>query len=212
VLAALIGDDSAPAPLRAAALRSLAEASPYPKIAPCLARALTDRDEGLLEVAVTVAGEARDRSTLVRICGLAQTNAPRLAEAVAVALGRLGDSRAEPSLLNLLVHESTEAGLAAARALGEVGTIQAIEPLMSLAEGTRARGALKAAARDAIRKIQGRTGNAGAGRLAVVGWDDAEAGLSLVDPGGGVSLTEQRSGGVSSVEEDGKNAPERPKG
>jgi hypothetical protein len=212
VLSALVGDDSTPAPLRTTALRRLAGAFPYPKVAPCVVRALTDREEGLLEVAVTVAGEARDRSTFARICELTQAKAPQFAEAVAVALGRLGDVRAEPALLNALGSRSPEAGLAAARALGEVGTIRAIEPLISLAQGSRGSGALKAAARDAIRKIQGRMGDAGAGRLAVVGWNDAQAGLSLVDQGGGISLAEQSSGGVRSAEEEEKEAHERAKG
>ncbi len=211
VLTALVGDDSMPAALRTTALRRLVETFPYPKVASCLAQALTDRDEGLLEVAVTAAGTSRDQSTLKRICELSRTQAPRLAEAVAAALGRLGDARAEPALLTLLEHTSPEAGLAAARSLGEMGTIQAIASLLSLTEGSRAPGTLRAAARDAIRKIQSRMGDAGAGRLSVVGWDAAQAGLSLVEEDGRVSLAEQRSNGVSGAE-GGTKAPPQAKG
>jgi HEAT repeat protein len=200
VLASLVGDESSLATLRARALKHLATHFPYPHVAPQVARALNSGDAGLLEVAVEAAGAGHDRPTFERICELSQMTVPRLAEAAAGALGKLGEARAEPALLNLLRHESPDVCRAAARALGEVGTVEAVAPLMSVAADVRS-AASKDAARHAIRKIQGRLGDIDAGRLAVVGLDDAGAGLSLVDQGGEVSLAEQKSGELSPAPE-----------
>jgi hypothetical protein len=59
--------------------------------------------------------------------------------------------------------------------LGQAGSVRAVEPLTALAAG----GALQRQARDAIRRIQSRLGDVGAGRLSVAA-DPA--------PGGAVSL------------------------
>jgi HEAT repeat protein len=98
-----------------------------------------------------------------------------LAETAARAFGTLGDSRAEPVLLDLLSHPRPAAREAAVLSLGQVGTIRAVEPLTALA----AAGPLRAAAREAIRRVQARLGDAEAGRLSVAPERGATGAVSL---------------------------------
>ncbi|HEY3446445.1 MAG TPA: HEAT repeat domain-containing protein [Myxococcales bacterium] len=98
-----------------------------------------------------------------------------LAETAARAFGTLGDSRAEPVLLGLLSHPRPAAREAAVLSLGQVGTIRAVEPLTALA----ASGPLRAAAREAIRRVQARLGDAEAGRLSVAPERGAAGAVSL---------------------------------
>jgi hypothetical protein len=111
-----------------------------------------------------------------------------LAQAAARALAELGDARAEPILIQLLGHESLEARSAAAEALGKLGTVRAVEPLLPLTKGLTTSAALKDAARAAVRAIQGRLGVVEAGRVSLTE-EEAHAGaLSIASEGGEVSL------------------------
>jgi hypothetical protein len=73
---------------------------------------------------------------------------------------------------------------AAAAALGLVGTVRAVEPLLQLAQES-----LGETARDAVRRIQARLGGeAEAGRLSVAAQDAAAGGLSIASAGGELSV------------------------
>ena len=100
----------------------------------------------------------------------------------------------QPETLLLLGLQDDDAGVAqtAARALGQVGTIDAVEPLREHAAALLP-SELRAAARQAIAEIQARLTGAEAGQLTLAG---GEAGaLSLAGEGGGLSLAKQTAAG-----------------
>lgn len=90
--------------------------------------------------------------------------------AVARLLGQQGASAhpgAEALLLSFLGEDDDALVTQAARSLGAVGSVRAVEPLMELTKGFFKDGDLKDAAKRAIAAIQSRLGDAEAGRLTV---------------------------------------------
>ncbi|MGZ6143133.1 MAG: HEAT repeat domain-containing protein [Myxococcales bacterium] len=124
--------------------------------------------DDVLAEAVLAAGATRDASFVDPISALAKKHDRGLAEAVATALGKLGDARAETTLLRLLARDAADLKRAAATALGLAGTVQSVEPLLGS-------GAPASVVRDSVRRIQARLGDVEAGRLSVAP-DDATAG------------------------------------
>lgn len=107
------------------------------------------------------------------------------ARALLDALIELGDSAAEPALLELLRRHESALRDELVEALGQLGGLRAVEPLLALeASGV-------AQARGAITRIQSRMGEVEAGRLSVVHDTGAEGGLSLAGPDeGALSLAD----------------------
>ena len=151
-----------------------------------LAGLLEDHEVPLevLAHAVAACGDTRDRAFADPICALAKRLDPGLSEAVATALGKLGDPRAEPALLRLLARDVAEVRRAAAIALGLTGSVRAVEPLLE-AGGD--------AARDAVRRIQARLGDAGAGRLSLAQEDATAGALSPAADEGQLSLLKSKA-------------------
>lgn len=182
-LEALVSDLELPSEVRAEALERLSEIVPYERVAPLVARMLRlpGRRERL--AALTAAGRGRDSSLVGPVGELLSAIEPGVAAAAAAALGDIGDPRAEAPLLRALAEDAPDdARREAARALGRLGTVRAVEPLLPLAR-SMVPGALRDAARDAVRGIQSRLEGADAGRLSLVQLDgSAAAGLSVVDP------------------------------
>ena len=99
----------------------------------------------------------------------------------ASSLAMIGDVDDQCALYPLLRHEAANVRIRAADALGELGDLRAVEPLIRARE--RAPRAFKSAARQAIARIQARCSGEG-----------ARAGqLSLVEcgPTGALSLSEE---------------------
>ncbi|HEY3448910.1 MAG TPA: HEAT repeat domain-containing protein [Myxococcales bacterium] len=198
-LAKLVDDPGLPAPLRAMAMDALPRASTPVSREELVARHLRS-DEGPLRVAAARAvGRLKLAGLLEPLRRLATVEDPACQEATAKAMGALGDPGAEPALLGLLSHSRREIRIAAAVALGLVGTRAAIAPLGDAAAGghgarplstlVRDGDALEAAARKAMRRIQGRLGGASAGQLSVVPDAQVAGGLSLsVAVGGELSM------------------------
>jgi HEAT repeat protein len=110
---------------------------------------------------------------------------PRTAAAAAEALEAIGDPKAEPRLLDAVRHEAAELRIAAARALGVVGTVNAVEPLLHELDTKRLDGESRRALREAVSAIQSRLAGAEAGQLSLAA-TTAEAGrLSLATPRAG---------------------------
>lgn len=107
--------------------------------------------------------------------------------AVAEGIRQIGDERFEPHLLALLASGGPAARVMAARALGQVGTLAAVETLTALANKRGEEEALRAAARAAVTSIQ-RSGGGEGGRLSVV--QVAENGELSLPGGGEMSLEE----------------------
>lgn len=155
-----------------------------------------DISDDLRADAVRAAGASRDPSLLGAVYALVPRRDPALAEAVAAALGQFGGADAEHSLLRLMSRDAMEVKRAAATALGLLGTVSAVEPLLQLAR----EGPLKEIARDAVRRIQARLGGeAEAGRLSIAAQDAAAGGLSIAADGGELSVApdETSSGSAS---------------
>ncbi len=105
----------------------------------------------------------------------------RLGVSLAQALATFPGDDSETSLLALLGHRREEVQHAAAAALGAIGTIRAVEPLLALPSGPLHRG-LAQEAQTAVRAIQSRLGPAEAGSLSLTESQPSEGALSLPDP------------------------------
>lgn len=100
-------------------------------------------------------------------------------------LGRKGSAADEPRVLELLDALDTapeEVRLAAAGALGDIGTVAAVGPLRAVAGRFPLHFDLRRAAGEAIAKIQSRLPGAGAGQVALHAGADATGQVSLADP------------------------------
>ncbi|MGC4114837.1 MAG: HEAT repeat domain-containing protein [Myxococcales bacterium] len=179
VLVKLVENRSLPEELRAMALERLVSGFSYGSAAPLVAWALSAESLELRCAAVRAVGKSKDESKVEALASLASQVAPLpLGEALAEALGAVGGAGAEDALFTLLRHESREVQAAAAKAFGECGTVRAVEPLLQSAKD----GAVSSVARDAVRRIQARLGDADAGRLSVVDGAGADGALSLENP------------------------------
>lgn len=94
---------------------------------------------------------------------------------------------AEDALMSLLGAESAELKVPAIQALGAIGTVRAVEPLLPLTEGMLTSPALKQAARAAVQSIQGRLGDVSAGSLSVVDGGATAGALSVSGEAGALS-------------------------
>jgi hypothetical protein len=111
-----------------------------------------------------------------------------VAVAAAHALGSTSSALAEEPLLRALERGPDALRLAAARALGHVGTARAVMPLKDLQE--HARGETDKASREAVARIQSRLTGATPGQLAIA--EDGSGHVSLSDdPSGRVTLPEE---------------------
>ena len=135
---------------------------------------------------------------------------PQTAQACLEALARLGRTEAEGLMVEALGHEDGVIAVAAARALGKVGTVAAVP---ALHEAMAPRGdLLRSVGRQAIAGIQARLTGAAPGQLTLAG---GEAGaLSLADEAGEpgrLSLAEPPGTGVPDAAEESP-APRPKKG
>jgi HEAT repeat protein len=164
--------------VRAEALRHLGSFAGE-RLWPTIEIALRNPHEEVRRAAILAAATTDHVAMVPRIIDQANDAYPVTAEAVAWALGELGDPAAEPALAKLLARDSVEVRRAAATALGLVGTVTAIAPLLASGEGTFTDGELKRAASRAVASIRSRLGNVDAGRLSLV---EQQAGaLSLAE-------------------------------
>jgi len=188
VLQALVQDSGVPGDVRASSLEHLASSFSYQRAKTAVAGALESADDSLRRAAVVVVGKAKDADQLLRVVALAYEKDASLGEAVATTLGQLGDAFAESALIKLLGREEPVVRLAAAKALGLVGTVHAVEPLLPLTRGLLGDDKVREAAQDAVRRIQLRLGDAEAGRVSIAKVEDVAGAVSLAADGGELSL------------------------
>jgi HEAT repeat protein len=116
-----------------------------------------------------------------------------LAIDAAAALADTGDPSVEPALLAALRSPTTLVAIAAAQALGHVGTVAAVVPLRE-AEARDA--SLRSPARQAVAEIQARLGGAAPGQLSLSEGESGQLSIAEDDEAGRLSLAEpQRSEG-----------------
>jgi hypothetical protein len=105
---------------------------------------------------------------------------PQTAQACLEALGRLGRAAHEGLLLEALARDDSGVSVAAARALGQAGTVAAVVPLHAAAERG---GEHRRAARQAIAEIQARVTGAAPGQLTLAGGEAGALSLADGEPG-----------------------------
>ncbi len=151
--------------------------------------------------AIQELGRLKHAPAVGPLCVLLDRSDPRAAADAADALRTIGDPKAAPRLLDAVRQDAAELRIAAARALGLVGTVQTVEPLLELIDA-KIDGESRQALREAVSAIQARLAGAEAGQVSLA-VTAAEAGrLSLATPRAGpgdVSLATgpDRAGGES---------------
>jgi HEAT repeat protein len=154
----------------------------------CAARALSalgaSPPEGLAE------------ATLRRALGGA--GRPQLAQACLAALGRLGRAEAEGLMVEALGSPDPQVQVAAARALGQAGTVAAVP---ALREAMAPHGnLLRSVGRQAIAEIQARLAGAAPGQLSLAGGEAGTLSLADGEPGR-LSLSDEEADGPDNTAE-----------
>lgn len=185
VLLALVLDADEAFDVRAEAARAFVEHADDETFRLFVDRHLDSADAALRRLAIEAVGDRSWIAALPRLLEPRPDAHPSDIRATAIALRKLGDSAAEPILIEWLGSPVSAVAAASARALGFVGSIAAVEPLLPLARGAWGASEVRAAARDALRRIQSRLGPVEAGRLALVDVDGAAGALSEADDAAG---------------------------
>jgi hypothetical protein len=151
--------------LRASALRHAVRAFPLADHSGLLVVAL---QSGVEALQVAAAGLAAASPHAARFERLLEAAAPGSCEA-----------RSESRLVQMLGSYNEGTRLAAVRALEEVGSRNAVEPLRALFKGGSPNAGVRRAAREAVWRIQSRLGVGGAGGLSIVPAERLHGALSL---------------------------------
>lgn len=115
-----------------------------------------------------------------------------LEPALAQALGELGDEADTEALLAYVESDNQRVLLPAVGALGRVGALRAVEPLLALSNRILESPELKRAARKAIREIQEREGKGAVpGQLSVLVEKEDGGALSMTDDEGAVAIVDE---------------------
>lgn len=184
-LKALLADESAPDEAAADAVTLLASRIPESDVGALLAPILKTHVGETQRRAIETLGRLHYTPAAGTLLVILERSNPRTAAAAAQALAALRHAAAEPALLHAAENDAGELRAAAVRALGEVGTVHAVEPLMGLLERTRRDAGTARSIRAAIAAIQARLAGAGAGQLALASEPDESGRLSLATPGPG---------------------------
>lgn len=184
----------APEELRVAALKRLVTGAPHASQVPTFLALLGEKSPRLWRPAVEGLGVLRHApafdAIVARLPGADGTSAAVIAE----SLERIADARAETPLIGLLQHPDPRARAAAAVALGNLGTVRAVEPLLACARSSSFLGGgdLRRYVEAAVRAIQSRLGDVGRGRLSLAEEQGPQGALSLAGSQGtgGLSLAD----------------------
>lgn len=117
---------------------------------------------------------------------------PAVLTASIAAVARFGSASDEPRIARLLSHVNKAVRLEAVKALSRVGTIASVEALTDARVKAAANEELKRAIDAAISRIQGRVGDADAGRLSIVHDTETAGGLAIAPPTGAVSVCQEK--------------------
>jgi HEAT repeat protein len=184
VLLALAGGEGAEDATNARAVAALGTSLTLADPQDLLRRALRTRRLRTAKACLSLLGRLGGAEAAQTLAKVLLVEKHELGEAAAQALAATADPQAEPSLLRALAEGPAEVKHAAAAALGQVGTRDAVLPLRAAERD----GALRSAARQAIAEIHSRLAGAEQGQLSLA---EGEAGrLSMVEgESGRLSLT-----------------------
>lgn len=139
--------------------------------------------------AVEALGRIRHRPALDTLLVRAASADAASLPVLILAVARIGGETSLPWLMDWLNRSEDAVQIAAARALGETGTVKAVEPLLKCAESSNLlEGAVKRECRAAVTKIQARLEGADGGRLSLAEAAGTDGALSLGGEGGELSI------------------------
>ena len=135
--------------------RKMLPATINPALAHILLGTLADATIEQRMPTADIVGLLRITDAYDMLLAMLQSDCPRLREAAACGLGKLGDARSVPALLAALRDQSSRVRVQAATALGDITDKRAVDPLIAVLraeKGTR----LRAAANTALHNITGK--------------------------------------------------------
>ena len=188
-----------PAPDRVAAVAvaALADALPVDAAIERLRKARGAREEATALACIDRVGRAGTAAAIEALQKVLEEESDDLAAAATRALGLAAGHVGEPgpaedqlerALVSALGHRSADVRIAAAEALGRIGTPLAVPPLREATSGRTLDGALRRATRQAIAQIQSRVKGASPGQLTLAGESGGQLSLAEDDRRGQVSL------------------------
>jgi hypothetical protein len=170
----------------ARAIETLGHAFPLDRALAALPHALRTRRRQTARACLGALGRVGGDAVVAPLAKVMAVESADLAVPAAQALGACGAAPAEgPLLLALEGGRDEGVRLAAAVALGQVGTAASVLPLKAAADRE---GGLRKAAREAVAQIQSRLGGASPGQLSLSGGDEGALSLADQDPRGQVSM------------------------
>lgn len=179
--------EGAPDGSAVAALEHAASTGSPDKVGPFLARALESTRTPVRQKAADILSFLGYAPALENIWDLALQARPDDLPPYISAFARLGGSAVEQRVWDWLGFREDPVQIAAARALGEFGTVQSVEPLMTCIKNSNLlEGSVKDECRTAVTKIQMRVTGVDRGALSLPPGNAVDGALSL---GGGGELT-----------------------
>lgn len=191
VLEALTTSPTVQPELRADALDHLSSRLPREDLETVVAKLIGGADEVLEVRALRLVAKESLGALAPKVKERLDATNKKVVAAAARALGFVGSDDHEHRLVILLEHDDDDVKTAACAALANVGTINAVEPLLEHTKGIFKDGDLKRAARSAVESIQSRVqGGADGGRLSVV-QTAQEGALSESKDAGAVAIVDE---------------------
>jgi HEAT repeat protein len=198
VLRRLAGNGRIDTSIQAQAIASLGPRLPLARVLSILDTALNRSRRRPALAAIAVLGQHAGPRALARLKGLIEGTDSEYAAAAASGLGATQKPQAEPLLLAALSAAQPALRVAAARALGQVGSLTAVVALHQAVNGHPRDRELRTAATEAISAIHTRFPKAAHGQL------------SLADAGSGqLALAEREAGTLSLAGEPASSRPRR---
>jgi hypothetical protein len=182
------GAGSWPQEARADALEALFDWASPEEASRLVAQGLLDPSPAVRRTALERVKEGTYPATSARLVALLGAVDEEAAVVLIPRLAEQPDPTAEIALVECLDRGSSKVKTAAARVLGQIGTLRAVEPLLRYTKGFFVDRSLKRAAREAVSAIQSRHAGAEAGRLSIAELADTGGGLSLAEEPGALSL------------------------
>jgi hypothetical protein len=178
--------ESADDEIAARAIRWLGRWLPADRVTGILDRSLQAWHNATARSCIDLLGRLATEATIARVDRILTTGNPEMQVAAAQSLGWSGHPRAEAALIGALEHALPDVRMAAAGALGQVGTVTSVLPLK---EAAARDGNLGAMVRQSIAAIQARVSGGAPGQLSIAGTEAGQ--LSLSGDAGRLTLKDE---------------------
>jgi hypothetical protein len=205
VLSELATDPHVQTELRVEAVRELG-ARDTVELEPLLATLLGSTPPEVVCTALTIIGTRRLDSFAAAVVDCTANEHEQVRVIAAITLAHVPSNGAEEALIRLLSDSSSDVQCASAEALGAIGSVAAVEPLLPLAKRF-GRAKVRQAARGAIGRIQSRLGTAEAGLLSLADDHELAGAVAIADEPAAL-----RVGEVTLVEDTSTTSKDRLRG